>query len=49
MQIINREVILEPVRFDKITERITKLSNGLDIIPEKIAQKVCSRLSDKNA
>lgn len=53
MQVIKRDNRLEPVDFNKITRRITKLSNeisvgeGPGIDPIKVAQKVCNSLYDK--
>lgn len=53
MQVVKRDNRLEPVDFNKITRRITKLSNeisvgeGPGIDPIKVAQKVCNSLYDK--
>lgn len=54
MQVVKRDNTLEPVDFNKITRRITKLSDEIaqangskSIDPIKVAQKVCNSLYDK--
>ena len=50
MQVVKRDNTLEPVDFNKITKRITKLSDEISktsIDPIKVAQKVCNSLYDK--
>jgi ribonucleoside-diphosphate reductase alpha subunit len=51
MQVVKRDKRLEPVDFNKITKRITLLSNEIStdgsIDPIKVAQKVCNSLYDK--
>ena len=49
MQVIKRDNRLEAVDFNKITERIKKISSEISetIDPIKIAQKVCNSLYDK--
>ena len=48
MRVIKRNGNVEPVDFNKITERIKKLSNEISesIDPIKVAQKVCNSLYD---
>lgn len=48
MHVIKRNSEREPVDFNKITDRIKKLSNEIsnDIDPIKVAQKVCNSLYD---
>ncbi len=49
MRVLKRNNTLEEVKFDKITQRIKYLIEGLDnsIDPVKIAGKVCSEVYDK--
>jgi len=48
MRVITRDGKTEPVRFDKITDRITELAKGLssDIDPVSITQKISARMID---
>ena len=46
MNVIKRNGTRQEVKFDKITERIKKLSNGLDVNVIKIAQNVCAGLKN---
>ena len=49
MDVIKRDGTAEPVSFDKITARLTKLSNGLNtkfVNCTVIAQKVCTGVYD---
>jgi ribonucleoside-diphosphate reductase alpha chain len=47
LKVIKRDGSVVPVSFDEITERIRKLSLGLDHVnPDLVAQKVCSQLED---
>lgn len=46
MFVVKRNGKKEPVLFDKITSRIRKLSYGLDVQPELIAQKTIQGLHD---
>lgn len=46
MQVIKRNGTKEPVSFDKISERISKLSDGLLVDPLAIAQKVIRGVHD---
>jgi len=48
MQVIKRDLRFQPVDFNKITNRITKISNEISNVvdPIKIAQKVCNSLYD---
>jgi len=47
LKVIKRDGSVVPVSFDEITERIRKLSLGLDHVnPDVVAQKVCSQLED---
>ena len=45
--VIKRNGLKEEVSFDKVTRRIKKLCNGLDINPIIIAQKVCAQIYNK--
>lgn len=50
MLVIKRDGRLEPVKFDKITSRIEKLSYGLDkhyVVPVDVAKKVISGIYDR--
>ena len=46
MRVLKRNGTLEDVKFDKVTERLRKLSDGLDVSCELIAQKVLSEIQD---
>jgi len=46
MYVIKRNGTRENVQFDKITERIRKLSTGLNVQPEKVAQKTLADIYD---
>jgi ribonucleoside-diphosphate reductase alpha chain len=46
MRVVKRNGDSEDVSFDKVLNRIKNLSNGLEIDPVAIAQKVCSRIYD---
>jgi ribonucleoside-diphosphate reductase alpha chain len=46
MFVIKRDGSIEEVSFDKILERIKKVSTDLDVNVHEIAQKVCSRIYD---
>ena len=46
MYVIKRNGSRENVQFDKITERIRKLSVGLNVQPEKVAQKTLADIYD---
>jgi len=47
LYVVKRDGSRVPVSFDEITQRIRKLSEGLDHVnPDLVAQKVCSQLSD---
>ena len=47
LYVIKRDGTHEAVSFDQITERIRKLSKGLEHVnPDLVAQKVCSQLSN---
>jgi ribonucleoside-diphosphate reductase alpha chain len=46
MYVIKRNGSRENVQFDKITERIRKLSTGLNVQPEKVAQKTLADIYD---
>lgn len=46
MRVIKRNGQEENVSFDKVLNRLTKLSDGLTIDISEIAQKVCSRIYD---
>lgn len=48
MYVVKRDGRLEEVSFDKVLNRIKKLSNGLEHVnPTVVAQKVCSQIKDK--
>ena len=47
MQVTKRNGTNQPVAFDKITNRIRKLTTSSSIDPVMVAQKVCSSLYDK--
>ena len=44
MDVIKRDGSKEAVSFDKVLQRITLKSDGLDVNPHEIAQKVCGRI-----
>lgn len=46
MQVQKRNGTLEQVKFDKVTTRIEKLSDGLDVSPVHLAQKVLASITD---
>lgn len=46
MQVIKRNGLREDVAFEKVQERITKASNGLNVNPTKVAQGVLTRIVD---
>ena len=46
MQVQKRNGSLEQVKFDKVTTRIEKLSDGLDVSPVHLAQKVLASITD---
>jgi ribonucleoside-diphosphate reductase alpha subunit len=46
MQIVKRSGERQDMLFDKVTERIKKLSGGLNVIPEKVAQKTFYEMYD---
>lgn len=46
MQVQKRNGALEQVKFDKVTTRIEKLSDGLDVSPVHLAQKVLASITD---
>lgn len=46
MRVLNREGIYEPMLFDKVTERIHSVASGLNVSPDKVAQKVFSSMTD---
>jgi hypothetical protein len=47
MFVLKRSGVREEVSFDRILERIKKLSTGLDNVnPTLVAQKVCSQIED---
>ena len=46
MQVTKRDGALEPVQFDKITQRLAKLRHGLDVDVTRVAAQVCSAIHD---
>jgi|688.fasta_scaffold00501_47 ribonucleotide reductase alpha subunit len=46
MKVTKRSGQYVPMLFDKVTERISKLVSGLDVSPDKVAQKVFSSMTD---
>lgn len=46
MRVLKRNGLHEPMLFDKVTERITILSQGLNVSPDRVAQKVFSSMTD---
>lgn len=46
MKVINRNGRVEDMLFDKVTLRINKLASGLEVQPDKVAQKVFSSMFD---
>lgn len=46
MKVIKRNGTSEDVKFDKVTSRISKLSYGLTVSPDIVAQKVLSSIHD---
>jgi len=46
MFVIKRNGIREPVRYDKITSRVTKLSHGCGVVPEEITKRVIDGVHD---
>lgn len=46
MRVIKRNGQFEDVKFDKVTLRIQNLSNGLNVSPDLLAQKVLSSIHD---
>lgn len=46
MRVLKRIGQYEPMLFDKVTERITILSQGLNVSPDRVAQKVFSSMTD---
>lgn len=46
MKVTKRSGQSVPMLFDKVTERISKLVSGLDVSPDKVAQKVFSSMTD---
>ena len=47
MQVQKRDGTLQPVQFDKITERIKTFCDDLQIDPVSVAQQIVIRLKDK--
>lgn len=46
MSVLKRNGFIEEVSFDKVVQRIKKLSDGLSVNVFEVAQKVCSRIYD---
>ena len=46
MQVVKRDGVKEEVSFDKVLNRIKKLSGNLGVNATEVAQKVCSRIYD---
>ena len=46
MRVTKRNGQSVPMLFDKVTERISKLVTGLDVSPDRVAQKVFSSMTD---
>jgi len=46
MQVLKRNGTLEDVKFDKVTARLKKLSDGLSVSCELVAQKVLASITD---
>jgi len=46
MKVIKRDGSAEEMLFDKVTSRIRKLCQGLDVAPDRVAQKVFSNMYD---
>jgi ribonucleotide reductase alpha subunit len=46
MHVVKRSGELQDMLFDKVTERIKKLSDGLSVTPEKVAQKTFYEMHD---
>ena len=46
MRVLKRVGLYESMQFDKITERLSILSQGLNVAPDKVAQKAISSMTD---
>jgi ribonucleoside-diphosphate reductase alpha subunit len=46
MKVLKRDGSVEEMLFDKVTSRIRKLCHGLDVAPDRVAQKVFSNMYD---
>jgi ribonucleoside-diphosphate reductase alpha subunit len=46
MKVIKRSGIEQDMLFDKVTQRIKKLSDGLSVVPDKVAQKTFYEMHD---
>ena len=46
MKVLKRDGTIEDMLFDKVTSRIRKLCVGLDVAPDRVAQKVFSNMYD---
>jgi len=46
MKVLKRDGSVEEMLFDKVTSRIRKLCQGLDVAPDRVAQKVFSNMYD---
>jgi ribonucleoside-diphosphate reductase alpha subunit len=46
MKVLKRDGSVEEMLFDKVTSRIRKLRQGLDVAPDRVAQKVFSNMYD---
>lgn len=46
MRVLKRNGNYEPMLFDKVTERIHSVASGLNVSPDKVAQKVFSSMTD---
>jgi len=46
MKVFKRDGSTEEMLFDKVTQRIRKLCTGLDVAPDRVAQKVFSNMYD---
>lgn len=46
MKVFKRDGSVEEMLFDKVTSRIRKLCQGLDVAPDRVAQKVFSNMYD---